>query len=115
MRVTTEIWVAALLRRVFGEGGFGAVLRRGGDSAGAVFIVGRERSGEATLFGPAPQTGYDDARPEERYFVEMLRTEDEARLSDKLEREARFDPDLWVVELEPAKPAAGRLFPVITP
>ena len=35
MRVTSDLWVAALLRRIFSEGGFGAVLRRGGDSAGA--------------------------------------------------------------------------------
>ena len=115
MRVTTEIWVAALLRSAFAEGGFGAVVRRGGDSAGAVFIIARDRSGEATLFSPAPQSGYEEARPDERYFVEALSGAEETKIGEKLEREARFDPDLWVVELEPTTPAQGRLFRVLTP
>ncbi|TIL61977.1 MAG: DUF1491 family protein, partial [Mesorhizobium sp.] len=28
MRVTTDLWVSALLRRVFGAGGFAAVVKR---------------------------------------------------------------------------------------
>ena len=86
MRVTSDLWVAALLRRIFSEGGFGAVLRRGGDSAGAIFIVMRDRMGEAVLYGPAPQTGYDDARPDDRLFVELLRTTEETRIDERKAR-----------------------------
>ncbi len=114
MRVTSDLWVSALLRRAFGEGGFGAVLRRGGDSAGAIFIVARDRMGEATLYGPAPQTGYDDARPDDRLFVELMRTADEARIDERLAKESRFDPDLWLVEIEPGRPDAD-LFPLMKP
>lgn len=114
MRVTSDLWVSALLRRIFSEGGFGAVLRRGGDSAGAIFIVMRDRMGEAVLYGPAPQTGYDDAKPDDRLFVEMLRTTDETRIDERLAKEMRFDPDLWLVEVEPGKPGAD-LFPLMKP
>ena len=114
MRVTSDLWVSALLRRAFGEGGFGAVLRRGGDSAGAIFIVTRDRMGEATLYGPAPQTGYDDARPDDRLFVELMRTTEEMRINERLEKEKRFDPDLWLVEIEPGRPDAD-LFPLMKP
>ena len=114
MRVTSDLWVSALLRRAFGEGGFGAVLRRGGDSAGAIFIVTRDRMGEATLYGPAPQTGYDDARPDDRLFVELMRTTEEMRIDERLEKEKRFDPDLWLVEIEPGRPDAD-LFPLMKP
>ncbi|MCR5858892.1 DUF1491 family protein [Mesorhizobium sp. J428] len=114
MRVTSDLWVSALLRRAFGEGGFGAVLRRGGDSAGAIFIVTRDRMGEATLYGPAPQTGYDDARPDDRLFVELMRTTDGARIDERLAKESRFDPDLWLVEIEPGRPDAD-LFPLMKP
>ncbi|MEP2580565.1 MAG: DUF1491 family protein, partial [Roseibium sp.] len=38
MRVTSEFFVSALVRRVFGEGGFAAVSRRGAPEAGAVFV-----------------------------------------------------------------------------
>lgn len=112
MRVTSDLWVSALLRRIFSEGGFGAVLRRGGDSAGAIFIVIRDRMGEAVLYGPAPQTGYDDAKPDDRLFVEMLRTTEETRIDERLAKEMRFDPDLWLVEIEPGKPGAA-LFPLM--
>nr|WP_295465691.1 DUF1491 family protein [Mesorhizobium sp.] len=112
MRVTSDLWVSALLRRIFSEGGFGAVLRRGGDSAGAIFIVMRDRMGEAVLYGPAPQTGYDDAKPDDRLFVEMLRTTEETRIDERLAKEMRFDPDLWLVEIEPGK-AGADLFPLM--
>jgi hypothetical protein len=112
MRVTSDLWVSALLRQVFSAGGFGAVLQRGGESAGAIFIVTRNRMGEATLFGPAPQTGYSDAKPDERLFVELLMTTDEAKIDEKLAREKRFDPDLWLIEIE-AGNGSAELFPVM--
>ena len=114
MRVTTDFYVSALLRRVFSAGGFGAVLRRGGDSAGTVFLIVRGRMGDAVLYGPAPQSGYDDARPDDRLFSELLKSDDEATISARLAREEKFDSDLWVVEIEPAGNADG-LFAVMTP
>jgi hypothetical protein len=113
MRVTTDLWVSALLRRVQGEGGFAVLLRRGFAEAGAVFIVMRGGTGESVLFGPAPQTSYggDDA---DRRFVEILRTAEEAGLSARLERETRFDPDAWVVELETGRSDPAGYFPVIS-
>lgn len=115
MRVTTDFWVAALLRRVFSAGGFGAVLRRGGDSAGAVFLIVRDRTGEAVLYGPAPQTGYDEAKPDDRLFVEVFRTTDGTEVTERLEREQKFDPDVWFIEIEPADPEVGDLFGIMKP
>jgi hypothetical protein len=114
MRLTTDFWVSALVRRVFKDGGFAAVLQRGSDSAGAVFIVLRDRFGTVSLFGPAPQTGYDGARPDDRIFVLLMQTDDQGKIDEKLARERRFDPDLWLVEIEPAG-AQSALFPVMTP
>jgi hypothetical protein len=113
MRVTTDLWVSALLRRVQGEGGFAALLRRGFAQAGAVFIVARTGTGETILFGPAPQTSYSEEDADRR-FIEILRSADEGGISDRLERETRFDPDAWIVELEigPRDPAG--YFPVTT-
>ena len=39
MRLKTEIWVQAYLRRWFAQGGFGAVLSKGAAEAGAVYVV----------------------------------------------------------------------------
>lgn len=97
MRLTSEIFVSYLLRRVFADGGFAAVERKGAEAAGAVFIVVRRRDGTLKLFGPAPQMFSDTAS--ERRFMADAATNDEA-LTKRFEREARFDPDFWVVELE---------------
>ena len=109
MRVTTDLWVSALLRRVFSAGGFAAVVSRGASEAGAVYLLVRNRTGEVHFYRPASQTSYDTARPDERLFslAETL-TEDE--IEKKLERERRFDADIWVVELELAADDVGDLF-----
>lgn len=115
MRVTADFWVSALVRRVFAAGGFAAVVRRGALEAGAVFVLARDRSGEATLFGPAPQASYDAARPDERFFTIVAAGEDVAALEARLEREQRFDPDIWVVEIEGGAIPVDQLIPVRTP
>ena len=100
MRVTTDLWVSAIVRRAFAAGGFAAIVRRGATEAGAVMVIARDRLGEARLFLPASQTSYDEARPNERMFTETIRSSDETALQERMEREIRFDPDLWIVELE---------------
>jgi hypothetical protein len=100
MRLTTDFWVSALLRRVFGAGGFAAVVKRGAMEAGAVFVLSRDRLGEVTLFGPAPQTAYDTARPDDRLFARIEGLDGAAAIDARLEREKRFDPDIWIVEIE---------------
>lgn len=113
MRVTSDLWVSALLRRVQSAGGFGAVPRRGASEAGAIFIVSRSRLGEVTLYGPAPQVAYEEGKPQERGFSKMLGPADDAAIEARLEKERRFDPDLWVVEIETGRPHE-ELFPVRT-
>lgn len=115
MRLTTDFWVSALLRRVFGEGGFGAILNRGALEAGAVFILTRDRFGRSSLYGPAPQTSYDMARPGERQFSLLESDDDGTAIEKRLERERRFDPDIWVVEIEPGKTAIVDLVAITTP
>lgn len=114
MRVTTEIFVSALLRRVFSAGGFGAVVRRGAMEAGAVFLVERGRAGEATLYGPAAQADYDASKPDTRRFS-LLLNGDDATVAARLAREEKFDSDIWVVELEPLGAGVAALVEITTP
>jgi hypothetical protein len=100
VRVTSEFWVSALVRRVFNAGGFAAVEKRGASEAGAIFVVTRARDGAFRLFGPAAQTSYEAVGPSERQFTLLLESTQEEQLSARLEKERRFDPDLWVVEVE---------------
>ncbi len=99
MRLTTDFWVSALLRRAFKEGCFGAVEKRGATEAGAVFIVQRDRSGGLALYCPAPQSDYSGDVAERRFAREIADATAED-IERRLEKEARFDSDLWVVEIE---------------
>ncbi|KAB2853666.1 MAG: DUF1491 family protein [Bauldia sp.] len=115
MRVTTDLWVSALLRRVFAGGGFAAVVRRGATEAGAVFVLSRDRLGEVTLYGPAPQTVYDSAKPDERLFDRLEPVASAEALERKLEKESRFDPDIWIVEIEAGSTPVEDLVGLRTP
>lgn len=115
MRVTADLWVAALVRRVFSGGGFAAVVKRGAAEAGAVFVLSRGRLGETALFGPAPQSSYDSAKPDERQFAMVGEGEDAAALEARLEREKRFDPDIWVVEIEAGPVPVEDLIAIMKP
>jgi len=115
MRVTTDLWVSALLRRVFASSGFAAVVQRGATEAGAVFVLARDRMGGISLYGPAPQTSYDEARPDERFFSPIMADADGAAVDARLEKERRFDPDIWVVEIEAGSVPVAELLALRTP
>jgi hypothetical protein len=101
MRLKTNIWVAAYLRRCQGVGIFGAIRRRGAEEAGAVFVKVALMDGNAMLFTPAPQTVYDDVRPIDRFFVPVWpQPVPEASVEERLAKEIRFDPDAWIIEAE---------------
>lgn len=101
MRLKSNIWVAAYLRRCQVNGIFGAVRRRGAEEAGAVFIKLALLDGNALLFTPAPQTAYDNSRPVERVFTSLSSEPvPEQAVEERLTKEIRFDPDVWIVEIE---------------
>ena len=108
MRLKSAIWVAAYLRRCQTEGVFGAVRRRGAEEAGAVFVKVATLDGNAMLYAPAPQTVYDESRPTERIFTSASpQPVPEQAVEERLAKEIRFDPDVWIVETEDR---AGRHF-----
>jgi hypothetical protein len=109
LRLKSAIWVAAYVRRCHREGAFAVVRRRGAEEAGAIFVKVARLDGTAALFGPAPQSAFEEARPGERRFVSSLAAgfAPEAEVEARLSREQEFDPDLWIVEVEDR---AGRHF-----
>ena len=109
MRLKTGIWVAAYLRRCQVEGVAAVLRRRGADEAGAIFIKVSRLDGTVDLYGPAPQSAFDEARPSERAFSPSLAVQPapEADIESYLARQLRYDPDLWIVEVEDR---AGRHF-----
>jgi hypothetical protein len=109
MRLKSAIWVSAYIRRCQTEGVFAVLRRRGAEEAGSIFIKVNRLDGTADLYGPAPQTAFDDERPIDRAFTASVKEQPaaEAAIEERLTRELRFDPDLWIVEVEDR---AGRHF-----
>ena len=104
MRLRTELWGKAYLRRCAVAGVAALVVRHGDDDAGAIFIRINRLNGQSHVFGPAP-AGLDDAALD-RQWIKVRDGTDEAA-DAYLHREADFDRDLWVVEVEDR---AGRHF-----
>jgi hypothetical protein len=109
MRLKSAIWVAAYIRRCNVEGAFAAVRRRGAEEAGAIFVKVNRLDGTAELYGPAPQSLVEGARPADRLFCRCLPEPPapDATVEARLAREQRFDPDVWIIEVEDR---AGRHF-----
>ena len=100
MRVKTEIWVKAFLRRVMSEGIAGYIVASGDDYAGAIFIHIDNLNGSHFLFGPAP-AGLEEVSHERRW-VSCFGEEpvSKERADSYLAQQRKYDPDLWIVELE---------------
>ncbi|MBV1695867.1 MAG: DUF1491 family protein [Hyphomicrobiales bacterium] len=102
MRIKSEFWVKAYVRRMAGQGAFATLIKRGDEDYGAVLVLVRHQDGTAALFGPAPTQGGPGIEGAERRFVRLHATpavsEDEA--GTILDRQRRFDADAWVVEVE---------------
>jgi hypothetical protein len=104
MRLPTELWAKAYLRRLSGAGLFAAVVKRGDEVDGTLWIKVSRPDRTATLYGPAPQS-LEAPRPGEsrdRRFVRMHKAEtiSDADAELQLHRARDFDSDLWIIEIE---------------
>jgi hypothetical protein len=106
LRLKSAIWVSAFLRRSMVAGLYGAVIHKGAEEAGSVYVIINHLDQTCHFFGPAPGPAYDENG--ERRWVEELKYP--ASMPDILaviDKKRRFDPDFWVVEVEDRKGTAG--------
>jgi hypothetical protein len=112
MRLRSDFFVSALIRRAETAGAVAMLRRRGAAEAGAIFVKLDRLDGQTALFGPAPQS---ESPPEgvDRLFTRLHPAEwiDPMDAEARVTRELAFDPDLWLVEIEDR---AGRAFVDLT-
>lgn len=107
MRVKSEVWVKAYLRRCQVQGAPAVVVRRGDEHAGAIYISINRLDGTVALYGPAP-AGLDISDLERRWLSCFAAGPvSEAEVATYLARQVNFDSDIWIVEVEDR---AGRHF-----
>lgn len=99
-RLRSDLFVAALLRRASANGAYAVLRRRGAAEAGAIFVKVDPLDGRAALFGPAAQSEIEDDGM--RRFRRLQDTDwmAPADAEARMLKEIRFDPDLWLVEIE---------------
>ncbi len=113
MRLKSGIWVDALLRTNASQGQFGAVLRKGAEEAGTVFVVINRLDGGYMLLGPSPGSAYDDDG-NRRFMQETPGASPWPDVQAIITRRTRSDPDVWIVEIED-RTGFGGLKPEATP
>ena len=95
-RLTTDIIVAAGLRQAASMGIFAAILRKGDERAGALFVEVERTATEARLL--ARQLNYDN-----EYEWVCITGEgwvSSRTVQERLTRETEYDPDCWIVSVQ---------------
>lgn len=94
-RLASSVLVSALIRRAQDEGGFGAVVAKGDPTAGAIAVILAERGRRACLLERLLQ-------PDGIYSWEASGRgqESDQDFQALLDRRRKYDPDLWIVELD---------------
>jgi hypothetical protein len=99
-RLPAKLEVDSLLRRIQAEGGFATILRRGDPESGAMLLLvtsrGRHVACLQRVLDLGGGYGWRSAGPGE--------SAQSQEVAEFLARQARFDPDLWAIELDIAEP-----------
>ena len=107
-RLKSGLYVKALIRRAEVEGAQAFVVRRGAEEAGALYlkiarldgtcmVLNQARRGEGELVWTKPLGDSTDDAHAQAYF----------------DRQIRFDPDIWIVEVEDRQGRAFVAEPVV--
>ncbi len=104
MRLKSELWVQAYLQKLSAAMIPVFVIRRGHESAGAIFIKVNQLNGFCKIYSPAsaafsetPAQAHDDRLWTDFFPDKQL----EERETDQwLREQASYDSDIWVIEVE---------------
>lgn len=102
LRLKSELYVQALVRRVQGAMSAAYVLARGDKDAGGIYVRINRLDGTAGVLNM-----FTDMEGAQSFRVILPPGSDEAESDVLIKREMQRDPDLWVVDIEDAK---GRHF-----
>ena len=99
-RLPASIEATALIRQIQADGGFATVIKKGDAERGALLLVVRSRDRHVgcleRLLAMGGDYKWQPAGPAE--------SADEQELAEFLQKRARVDEDLWIIELDIAQP-----------
>ena len=92
-RVTSEIWVSALRKRLESKAIPIFIIKKGNKQAGAIIIRVSNLCGRSKIFVQAPNLD------NERRWLELANGSD-AEMEEVLQDQQKFDQDVWILEVE---------------
>ena len=95
MLLSSDLWVSALIRRAELDGAFATVVKKGDTRAGDVVVKAYDTSTRTARLYSLSQDMQG-----EPLWIQPVTSEMESELDAYLERRRKYDPDLWVVEIE---------------
>jgi hypothetical protein len=99
-RLASSVQVSAFIRLASVGGDFATVLRKGDAVAGAILLIGLVRGKNPVLFERFPSL--DGSTPWQQLGAQD--SENETEITERWQKRAARDPDLWVIELDVASP-----------
>ena len=101
-RLKAEIWVKAFIRKCAVSDVPAVLVRRGDDTAGVVLVKVNHLDGHAHVYAPARRGDGTRIWIQGAGGLKL-----EADIDAYIEKQIRFDPDIWVIEVEDSQ---GRHF-----
>lgn len=80
--------------------GFAMIEQKGAKEAGAIFVIHRLANDNFDLYAPALQSSYSVTDGDDRCFEKRLTCVSTEDVRAFVQKEMRFDTDIWVVEIE---------------
>jgi hypothetical protein len=99
-RLAAKLEATGIVRRVEAQGGFATILRRGDPERGSLVLVVSSRGRHLAFLERVLDIGGD-------YRWQRVGPDESAnpeKVADFLAKRARFDEDLWAIELDIAEP-----------
>lgn len=90
----TGCWVRATLRRLNQNGLIAVIAHKGDEDAGSVFIVLNGREGKVAILREQSATWHRQSFEDTDEESAMMQA------NAYLERQKRYDPDLWIIEID---------------
>jgi hypothetical protein len=95
-RLASSVLAGALMRQAQVEGGSAAVLAKGDSQAGSILVILAEKGRKARIMERILQPG-GTYQWQDSYLVTAINDEEAEKF---LARRRKFDPDLWILELD---------------
>jgi hypothetical protein len=99
-RLKSGLYVSALIRRCESAGVQAFLVRRGAEEAGAVFLKVNRLDGTCFVLSPAQRAMLGEDEIGRAWTRPLGESADDAKAAEYFARQLKFDPDIWIVEIE---------------